>query len=115
MDTTIIPIRLKHRQCIPAPGPAPVHVLTDRTVDRLQALNTVARQLRSWNIDVIREDIAGAWPAIGHPTITIRRSLDRSIAPLLDAVGRVTWIRTSDGVTGLAVLYGVRITWSEPR
>lgn len=94
----------------------PVHVLTGHTVGRLQALNTVARWLRGWGIEIVREDIAGVWPAVGHPTITIRRRLDQSIKPLLDAAGAVAWIRLPAAVVhGLVVMGVVRITWEEPR
>lgn len=114
-NAAIIPMRHRRGQG-PAVSLPPVHVLSDRTLGRLQALNAVARRLRGWGIEIIGEDIAGRWPAEGYPTITIRRDPCQSIRPLLDAVGRVTWIRLPATVIhGLAILDTVRITWEEPR
>lgn len=91
-----------------------LHVLTEQTSQRLQQLNAAARRLRTWGITILRQDLAGIWPAVGHPTITIVRRRDQSIAPLLDAVGRVTYIPGAK-ITALALLDGVRVTWEEPR
>ena len=94
-------------------------VLNTDMLERLTLLNRVVREIREMGIPIVSARVVGEFPSEGEPSVRIRRDLDRSIAPLLDAAGpRMSWMRRQGGRdtwTTYCTLAGVLILWEEPR
>lgn len=105
--TAAAPLRLVP-PAVPVRGIGPRRVLTDDTLDRLRALNVVARRLRAWGYTVAAQEIHGP---LRHPYLRITLPEGVSITALLDATSDRRWL-PADGKKHLhAMLDGVQIEW----
>lgn len=114
-NATIYPMHGPRAKYNPASRPATI--LSDRAQRDLAKMNTAARQLRTLGVEVLECHLEGEWPAVGEPSIRIKRDPSKRFAAFLDAAGPRQWVTVArDGVSTKSAsckLDGVWVIWDE--
>lgn len=99
------------------PASRPATVLTDRAHRHLAQMNATVRELRALGVGILEYHLEGEWPAVGEPSIRIKRDPGKSFAAFLDAAGPRQWVMIArDGVSTKSAsckLGGVWVIWDE--